>query len=226
MEKQKLSTMLSEKSDQDTGRRNILLFVFVFFAVWVIRAVIYRYVDQSIDSVWLAAASSLFWKTLIWIGFPAFYLLHVEQQPPLEYLKLSAVKRKTIYWCIAVSLAGIAWQSALWLFKFDTHFPDLRGIVLAIWGAGVCEEILFRGFLLRKFAEFMSFTSAMMLTSILFAGAHIPGWLIFMNYSWRDIVSNGVYVLVLSIILSLLVKKSGSLYPSIIFHAIADIIAF
>jgi membrane protease YdiL (CAAX protease family) len=97
---------------------------------------------------------------------------------------------------------------------------------MAIWAAGTCEELLFRGFLLNKFGEFMSFTQAMLATSLLFVFAHIPGWLIFTGYSPKDVLFNGLYVFFISLIFSIFVKVSNSLYPSIVFHSIADIIAF
>jgi uncharacterized protein len=212
--------------NQSAAKRDTLLFVIAFFAMWIVRVFIYKYFDMGIESKLLAALSSLSWKTLVWIGFPVFFLVRVEKKNPLEYLKLSAVNRKTVYWCLIIILVGIVWQFALWLLKLDAQFPDLRGIVLAIWGAGVCEEILFRGFLLQKFSEFMPFIPSMIITSLLFVLVHIPGWLVFMNYSWQHAISDAVYVFGISIIFSLLVNNSGSLYPSIIFHSIADIIAF
>jgi membrane protease YdiL (CAAX protease family) len=214
-----------KESNQGKNKQNTFLFLVLFFAIWVVRVIIYKYIDLNIESKLLAAALSLFWKTLVWIGLPFFYLNKVEKKDPLEYFKLSIFNKRTAYWCLIIILIGAGWQITLFLYKPDVHFPDLQGIALAIWSAGVCEEILFRGFLLRKFSEFMSFIPAMTFTSLLFVAAHIPGWLIFMDYSWQEVILNGGYVFGISIILSLIMKESGSLYPSIIFHSIADIIS-
>ena len=46
-----------------------------------------------------------------------------------------------------------------------------------------------------------------------------------MDYSLQHMLSNGTYVFVASIVFSVLVRKTGSLYPSIVLHAINDIIA-
>ena len=213
------------ESAQASLKRRALLFTVIFFAVWIVRAVIYRFVDQSIDSKLLSTIASLSWKTLVWVIFPVFYLVRVEKRDPIDYLRLRTAGRRTMLWCLGIVLFGIVWQLSLVLLKLDTHFPDLQATVLAIWGAGVCEEILFRGFLLRLFNEFMAFVPAMLVTSLLFVGAHVPGWLIFMDYSLQHMLSNGTYVFVASIVFSVLVRKTGSLYPSIVLHAINDIIA-
>jgi membrane protease YdiL (CAAX protease family) len=71
----------------------------------------------------------------------------------------------------------------------------------------------------------MAFVPAMVLTSLLFVGAHVPGWLIFMHYSLQHMLSSGAYIFVASIVFSVLVQKTGALYPSIVLHAINDIIA-
>ena len=213
------------RSDQAALKRRALLFTLVFFAVWIMRAVIYRFVDQSIDSKLLSAIATLSWKTLVWMAFPVFYLVRVEKRDPIDYLRLSNISRKIMLWCLGIVLFGIVWQLTLVFLKLDTHFPDLQATVLAIWGAGVCEEILFRGFLLLLFSEFMAFVPAMVTTSLLFVGAHVPGWLIFMDYSLQHVLSSGAYVFVASIVFSLLLRKTGSLYPSIVLHAINDLIA-
>jgi hypothetical protein len=71
---QKESLVLSgtAESYQHAARRNALLFVIVFFAGCIVRVLIFKYVDQSIESKLLAAASSLLWKTLVWIWLACF----------------------------------------------------------------------------------------------------------------------------------------------------------
>jgi membrane protease YdiL (CAAX protease family) len=44
-------------------------------------------------------------------------------------------------------------------------------------GIGLFEEIPFRGFILQQFAERMNFWLANLLTSVVFLGMHLPGWL-------------------------------------------------
>lgn len=208
------------------GWKKPVLFVLLFFVIWVIRAFIYKYVDQGIESPALATVSSVLWKTVVWVIFPVLYIVFVDKKNPLEYLKLSGSAKWAMIWSLVAIAVGIVWQFTLLVLKLDSTFTNLHGVFMAIWAAGTCEEVLFRGFLLSKFGEFMSFTKAMLATSLLFVFAHFPGWLIFVGHSPRDVLFNGLYVFFISLIFSMLVKVSNSLYPSIVFHSIADIIAF
>jgi membrane protease YdiL (CAAX protease family) len=202
-----------------------ILFLISFFIIWTARAFICRYVDQGIESEVLATISSFLWKTIVWIVLPILYIALVDKKGPLEYLKLRANTRKAVIWSLFVIAVGIVWQLTLLGLKLDSKMPDPREIYIAIWSAGVCEEILFRGFLLNKFSEFMSFTKATLVTSLLFVFVHLPSWLIVRDWSFNEIISGGLYVFLISLIFSVLVKKSDSLYPGMIFHCIADLIA-
>lgn len=200
-----------------------MLFLVSFFVVWTARDLIYGYID--IEPKILATISSFLWKTIVWVVLPILYVVLIDKRKPLEYLKLRANARKTTIWSLVVIAIGIVWQLALLALELDDKAPDLREIYVSVWSAGVCEEILFRGFFLNKIGEFMSFTKAALITSLLFVLVHVPVWLV-RDYAFTKIVSDGLYVLLISLIFSVLVKKSNSLYPSIIFHSIADLIAF
>jgi membrane protease YdiL (CAAX protease family) len=51
-------------------------------------------------------------------------------------------------------------------------------------GVGFFEEIPFRGYILQKLAIRMNFWLANMLTSLLFVGVHLPGWLSLHLFNW------------------------------------------
>ena len=199
-----------------------VLFLISFFVVWATRDFIYGHVD--IEPMILATISSFFLKTIVWVVLPILYVALIDKRKPLEYLKLRANARKTTIWSLVVIAIGVVWQLALLALELDDKAPNLREIYVSIWSAGVCEEVLFRGFFLNKFGEFMSFTKAALITSLLFVLVHVPGWLV-KDYAFTKMISAGLYVLLISLIFSVLVKKSNSLYPSIIFHSIADLIA-
>jgi membrane protease YdiL (CAAX protease family) len=168
----------------------------------------------------------LVWKTAIWFLLPILYLWRVDRVDPFEYLRLKSNWRVNIYCMLGLLGLGIVWQGGLILSRLDTSFPSAYDVMISIWGAGVCEEVLFRGFFLRKFTEFMSSSQAILSTSGLFVLAHVPGWLVFGGNAVGHILMSGVYIFVVSIILSLMVNKTKCLYPSIGFHIIADLIAF
>lgn len=84
----------------------------------------------------------------------------------------------------------------------------------------VTEEIVARGFLFGGLRTKLPFVAAAIITSIMFGAAHLGGskdgllWIV------------GIDTFVLSMVLCYLREKTGSLWPSIIVHAIKNGIAF
>lgn len=79
--------------------------------------------------------------------------------------------------------------------------------------APVCEEILFRGYLLGKLRKYVPVWVAILVTSALFGAIHLQ-------------LNVGVDVFALSIILCLLRVGTGRLWPSIVLHMIKNGLAF
>lgn len=77
----------------------------------------------------------------------------------------------------------------------------------------ILEEMLFRGVLFRGLRERMSFWGSAVIVSILFAAAHAQ---------WNVALDT----FALSIALCYLAEKSGSIYPSILLHALKNSLAF
>lgn len=198
----------------------------LFFILWIVRSLTYPALDCQLDCERYQALLILAWKTAIWFLLPIIYLWRVDQINPFDYLRLKSNWKANIYCMLGLISIGIVWQGALIISKLDTSFPSTYEILISIWGAGVCEEVLFRGFFLRKFSEFMSSSKAILTTSGLFVLAHVPGWLVYGGNAASHILMSGLYIFVISIILSLMVNKTKCLYPSIGFHIIADLIAF
>ena len=83
-------------------------------------------------------------------------------------------------------------------------------IILSI-SAGVCEELLFRGYLIWYITEFSSMLLAIILSSLLFGLAH--------SYQgWKGVVQSGISGLVLAVIYVV----TGSLWIPIALHIIGD----
>lgn len=95
--------------------------------------------------------------------------------------------------------------------------PDFFGLVL-IFVALVCltpftEELLFRGFLFNPFRKAFGFWGGAVAVSLLFAVAHGQA-------------NVGIDVFVLSMFLCYLRERTGSLWPSILLHALKNLVAF
>jgi membrane protease YdiL (CAAX protease family) len=85
----------------------------------------------------------------------------------------------------------------------------------------IAEEIMMRGFLYGSLREHMSKIAAALLTSVIFAAAHLPeggsGGLLWVGF---------IDTFILSLVLVYLREKTGSLWASITLHALKNGVAF
>ena len=98
----------------------------------------------------------------------------------------------------------------------DPLVPETDGERRGFWflslTAGICEEILFRGFLIWLITAWLGVVSAVILSSIVFGCAHI--YLGFAQVPRTAIVG---------LVLALIVVAAGSLWPAIVIHAALDL---
>ncbi len=84
----------------------------------------------------------------------------------------------------------------------------------------IAEEILFRGFLFEGLKKSMPVAYAGILTSAIFAAAHLPEGV--SSLFWIGAID----VFILSLVLVYLKQKTKSLIPGMILHAIKNLVAF
>jgi membrane protease YdiL (CAAX protease family) len=207
--------------------KRIGIYISVFFLVWMVWILIYNFFVKSISAESLRLSIGSLFRFLIWV-LPVFiYLKYVDNTDPFQYLKLKSNLKKGLFWSAGVTICVII----LWLLSFlilDLEIKNFITISIFInWilFVAVFEEILMRGFILNKLIEITSFIKALNLTSLLFVLIHWPGWILIYTYSFTKILNASAYIFALSILLGLLIKKSESLYPCIILHALNDTIA-
>lgn len=89
--------------------------------------------------------------------------------------------------------------------------PGLRALALIAVAvvAPVAEELLFRGIAFRSLQRRLGGTAALLLSSALFTLAHVD-------------LGHAAHLFGLGIVLAWLVRRSGSLYPSMILHAVVN----
>ena len=124
-------------------------------------------------------------KLILWV-LPAFgYVYWVRHASPFRYLGISVMPsaRKWLKYLVVIGLflgAQVAFATIM-----GGKTLSLAGISVSITLAGVLsfvvspflEELLFRGLLLHELAELLPRWGANLLTSLLFAGIHLPFWL-------------------------------------------------
>jgi membrane protease YdiL (CAAX protease family) len=79
---------------------------------------------------------------------------------------------------------------------------DLFALALS---PAICEEALFRGVLLQSMRRTMSIRSAVMINGLLFGLFHLSPWRFFPT-------------MILGMLLALIVIRSGSIWPGVLFH--------
>ena len=218
-----------------TKRRSaveLLLFIVCLFAIWSVRATFLYAIDASIEPDSLRTVYSVSVKLILW-GLPAFgYVYWVRRASPFRYLGISVMPsaRKWIKYLVVIGLF-LAVQVV-----FETIVGgkalSLAGISVSITLPGVLslvvspflEELLFRGLLLHELAELLPRWGANLLTSLLFAGIHLPFWLSHGGMSGTLLI-NTAGVFIFSLLAGWLYLDSSSIWPPTVAHIANNCVA-
>ena len=207
-------------------------FMAAFFVVWIVRATLLYSIDLAIPEGAPRQIYSDVLRVTLWV-LPVFaYLQFIDRVPALAYLKLnSRSSRKALLEACALIVAYFTVSVILeYLVKGRTLFHPvgserLMQIALGLPCAPVAEEILFRGFVLRKIGSYMTFWKANLITALLFTSVHWPNWLFTKGFQ-SEVAINSVSVFILACFLGFLVRKTNSLWPAIGAHALNNLISF
>lgn len=145
-------------------------------------------------------------------------------QPPSDWRLIIGLVLVLGTVALAVRQAAAVWRSSD--DRLDTLRPKLAGHELIVpqtvaeyqWfialsiTAGVCEELLYRGFLTWLLASYMPVAVAILVASVTFGFAH--------TYLGRRGVINAAVV---GLVMSVIVLTSGWLIPAMVIHALIDI---
>jgi membrane protease YdiL (CAAX protease family) len=185
------------------GRREDARRVYLFFILyqWALVA--------AVVALWLAQGRP--WSALL-LGVPRPLGLTVGLVLAVAYVVLGLVQRRAI-----LSRPALRAQARRQLSDLEPlvpHTPAERRLwPLAAVTAGICEEVLFRGFLLAFIAHFAGIVAAVAVSSVLFGVYH-------MYYGPKGILKTGV----LGLIFAAIALWSNSLIPVIVLHAAIDLI--
>lgn len=115
------------------------------------------------------------------------------------------------------------------IFEGQTFVP-LNTIILYIWyffTVGLCEEVIFRGYILtRLYGIAKNVYIDMLLSGVLFVLMHFPFRMAAYHMSFWELITNLPYMADLfltSLVLSFIRVKSDSLYGAVIPHWISDL---
>ena len=164
-------------------------------------------------------------KLLFWLLPSYLYLRYVEHEDPIAYLKLKANPGRSILWgaLVALLIVGLILVDKYLILRnpFGLHTlqpDDWLNVVLLV---GFMEEIPFRGVVFQKLHERLSFWWAAILSSLIFLELHLVYWLS-LGKPVSYLLSGTPSILLFAIISCLLLKRTGSLWGSIVWHSIYD----
>ncbi len=210
---------------------HLVLYLLAFFAVWSLRAtLLYRVDDSIISPAWRQVYGNGV-RLLLWVVPALLYVGLVDRANPFRYLGLTGPFRwkawlqagaiVVIYF--SVGMFGEYLVSAKRTVSFDTApWPWYQVLWLLI--VPLAEETLFRGFLLRKWRELLPFWPANVVTAALFTAIHWPYWLY--SQGWNtSLLFTSTTIFLLAVLLGYLVKKTESLWPSILTHTLNNLIS-
>ena len=212
--------------------RPIILFIVCFFAVWSVRATGLYAIDESIASAGLRTVYSVVIKLLLWVLPACAFALWIRREPPLRYLGMSVLPSARQWaWSVAVvgALLGaigafetLAGRKSLVLSNLF-QFASVPGL-LAAFVSPLLEEVLFRGLLLKELSALLPRWRANLVTSLLFAGIHLPFWLSHGGVN-LTMLANTAGVLVFSVVAGWLYLRTASVWPPWVAHVANNLMA-
>jgi membrane protease YdiL (CAAX protease family) len=233
--RQAIRRMSSPLSDTGRQARNLAVYLLIFFAVWTVRSTVLYPIDENIQSV-SAAWRQIYADTvrlLIWVVPVLVYVGIVDRVDPFQFLYLNTPLNQrgllsgsmVVVTCFALGLvldyglAGDARQLSIAMQPWPWY-----AVFLGLPIAPIAEEILFRGFVLRKAQGFMGFWPANVATSLSFVAIHWPYWIYSQGWQMGLIVLS-VRIFIIGMLLGYLVRKTNSLWPSIAAHILNNLIS-
>ncbi len=200
-----------------------IAYLLLFYGFWIGWVYLIYPPMQALDTATLAyALANIAARLLLWVVPVFLYLRYIDYVNPVAYLKLNRYWKRALLIGLALSLLNFLGM----LLRFGPPHPSMHYVT---WNSvlstsvliGFFEEIPFRGFILQKLQEKFHFWIANLLSSLLFLGIHLPGWILLHVLTWWNVIS----IFVLGVIFAVIFYSSKTLWSSIITHSLNDFLS-
>ena len=218
--------------NQRKAALGLSLYLAVFFLLWTLRATLFYAVDESIASPTLRAAYADLLKLVVWVLPAAAFAYWLRGSPPLKYLGLSILpgpRRWSL--CLAITVVFLL---AVTLFEITIGRKSFSGaglsslpaalVLLQLVLSPLLEELLFRGLVMKELMALLPAYLAAALTSLLFAGAHLPFWLSHGGLT-QAMIANAFGVFAFSVVACFLFAMTKSIWPPTVAHIANNILS-
>ena len=202
-----------------------MVYITVFLVVWALRATAFIHIDESITSSVGKNLYSNAVKFVLWV-LPVFITLTVLRLKPLTYIKLTTPVN--IPGLIISAIAVVAWLSIAVVGEslisgksvaviLTPKAPAWLSILAGAFLSPIWEEIMFRGFVLNRLNESLSFWKSNVISAFLFMLTHVPYW-VSKNGLTGPVIKDLINVFLLGCLFGWVMKKTNSLWPAIGAH--------
>ena len=198
----------------------------VLFVLYCIAMVVSGIVANYLSGFYLTIFGGIL--NLFFVGVVFLFLILNKQGTETVGLKNGNIKLSLIS---GIALAGILFfcNCLLNIMLDGQKFVSLNTILLYVFyffTVGLCEEVVFRGYILtRLYGVIKNVYVDILLSSVLFVLFHYPYRMIAYNMSFIQFITNVPYMadlFITSLILSYIRVRSDSIYGAIIPHWISD----
>ena len=213
-------------NETTTARNRFWIYLIIFFTVWAMRATVLYRIDQAIASdTWRLVYSNAV-KLTVWVVPALTYLKLVDGVRPFDYTKLTTrINPRGLAFAVALTVAflGIVigaeslMRHASPIALLAAPPSQILKTLASVSVSPLLEEIMFRGFVLRKLSEWSPFWRANLSSATLFALTHLPYWL-WSGMAPLSFARNMANVFLLGLLFGWVMQKSNSLWPAVGFH--------
>ena len=205
------------------AHRRFGVYLGLFLSIWTAYVLlVYRHLQALGDDSLLYAVANMAVRLTVWVGPVILMLWFIDRVAPLRALGLvDRWKRGVLIGiCLFALLLAIALLQFGWPHGVARRLT-WQSVLGTSFGVGFYEEIPFRGYILQKLGTRMNFWLANALTSVIFVGMHLPGWLMLNLFALRL----ALYVFAFSFVLGAVFHYSRSLWSCIIGHSANNLVS-
>ncbi len=208
------------------------LFLMAFFVLWTLRATFFYAVDESIADPTARAMYANLLKLVMWVFPAAAFAALLRHASPANYLGLSAwPNQRNWSRCLGATVAFLLVIALIELLVGQKSYSlaSLTSLPMALWFlqfllSPLIEELFFRGLVMRELLTLLPTSLATVLTSLLFAGIHLPYWLSHRGATWA-VTADAGGVFVFSVVACWMFAKTRSIWPSTVAHIANNVLA-
>lgn len=154
---------------------------------------------------------------------PVLLLLAAEgERRPWAWLKLTTHARRGVLWGAAAGAALLAVHAGLAAARpgaSGVQPVPVQAYFTSLTVATLIEEVAFRGYLLQRLAQRIGRWPANVASAALFAGIHLPGWILVSRMPPAAMAVPLLEIFALGLALGFLLFRSGSLWAPFLLHA-------